>query len=297
MSDLYFSDRERGPRPRTIEDIGAPLWTALRCLIEARIDDGSFGYKFPEACPDGGLCGCDGRKFAAVALAEIPELPNQWLYAYSEAPPDTPVILDLLEFCARNVARPIKAGYHGYPRPGHYHLDFERDEGLEEFAADVNRLLSRNGIGFELTAEGKAMRLGPPLLRDALADAFFHSGDAETDRLLEDSRRLILLPHIEDRRNALEKLWDAFERIKTLEPGNDKRAQAMALLDKAVKAPRLREFLEKEAKELTAIGNNLQIRHFEKTQEKLERPEEVDYLFHRMFSFIRLVLRVTGREG
>lgn len=102
---------------------------------------------------------------------------------------------------------------------------------------------------------------------------------------------------MEDRRNALEKLWDAFERIKTLEPGNDKRAQATALLDKAIKAPRLRKFLENEAKALTEIGNNLQIRHFETSQEKLERPEAVDYLFHRMFSFIRFVLRATGREG
>jgi hypothetical protein len=205
------------------------------------------------------------------------------------------MILDLLEFCARNVARPIRRGYHSFF--GHYHLDFQRDEGLKEFVADVNRLLARNGIGFELTDEGKATRLGPVLLRDALAGALFHSGDAETDRLLEDSHNLILSPRVEDRRNGLEKLWDAFERIKTLEPGNDNRAQTTALLDKTAQAPRLRGFLENEAKELTTIGNNLQIRHFERTQEKLERPEEVDYLFHRMFSFIRFVLRATGREG
>jgi len=296
MSDFYFSDRERGPRPRTVEEISAAVWTALRYLIEGRIDDGSFGYKFPEACPDGaGPCGCDAQKFDAIARAENPELPDQWLNAYSEESRDTLMVLDLLEFCARNVARPVKLRYHSFF--GHHHLGFDRDEGLKEFVSDVNRLLSRNGIGFELSAEGKVMRLGPALLRDALANALFHSGDLETDGLLEESRRLILLPRIEDRRSGIEKLWDAFERIKTLEPGNDKRAQATALLDKAIQAPRLRVFLENEAKELSAIGNNLQIRHFETTQEKLERPEEVDYLFHRMFSFIRFVLNRTGREG
>jgi hypothetical protein len=82
-----------------------------------------------------------------------------------------------------------------------------------------------------------------------------------------------------------------------LEPGVDKRAQVTALLDNAVQAPRLRGFVENEAKELTAIGNSLQIRHFETSQAKLERAEEVDYLFHRMFSFIRLVFYATGREG
>jgi hypothetical protein len=121
----------------------------------------------------------------------------------------------------------------------------------------------------------------------------FRTGDGEADRLLEEARRLILSP----RRNALEKLWDAFERIKTLEPGRDKKVQATALLDKTTKGTRLREFLEAEANALTAIGNNLQIRHFETPQEKLENPAEVDYLFHRMFSFIRLILRATGREA
>jgi hypothetical protein len=296
MSDLYFSDRERGTRPRTVENICETVWTALRHLINARVGDGSFGYKFPESCPDGaGPCGSDVRKFDTIARAEIPELPEQWLNANAEAPPDTMMILDLLEFCARNVAKPIKKSYHGFFR--HYHLDFDRDEGLKEFVGDVNRFFGRNGISFELTTEGKAIRIGPALLRDALASALFHTGDAQTDRLLEDSRRLVLSPSIDDRRNGLEKLWDAFERIKTLEPGFDKRAQATSLLDKTVQSPRLRVFLENEAKELTAIGNNLQIRHFEMTQEKLEHPQEVDYIFHRMFSFIRLVLHATGREG
>ena len=296
MSDLYFSDRERGPRPRTAEVIGAAVWAASRHLIQSRIGDGSFGFKFPEVCPDGaGPYGCDGRKFHTIEHAEIPDLPENWMIDDPGAMPDTLAILDLLEFCARNVAKPIKGRFHSFF--DHYHLSFEREEGLIEFVADVNRLFARNGIAFEMTDEGRINRLGPALLRDALAVASFHTGDLETDRLLEDSRRLILSPHLEDRRNGLEKLWHAFERIKTLERGTDKRAQATALLDRVTQAPQLRAFLENEAKELTAIGNSLQIRHFEKTQEKLDRPEEVDYLFHRMFSFISLILRATGREG
>lgn len=296
MSDLYFSDRERGPRPRTAEVISATVWTALRHLIQGRIDDGSFGFKFPEVCPDGaGPYGSDARKFDTMIRAEIPELPEHWMIADTEAPVDTITILDVMEFCARNVARPIKGRFHSFF--GHHHLTFERDEGLAEFVSDVNRLFARNGIAFELTSEGKAARLGPALLRDALADTQFHTGDAETDRLLEDARRLILSPHVEDRRNGLEKLWDAFERVKTLEPGSDKRTQATALLNRVTRATKLRSFLESEAKALTEIGNNLQIRHFETSQEKLNGSDEVDYLFHRMFSFIRFVLRATGREG
>src|SRR5262249_55675367 len=112
--------------------------------------------------------------------------------------PDSLTILDLLEFCARNVARPIKGGYHGFF--GHYHLDFGREEGLREFIDDVNRLFARNGIAFELTLEGRAIRLGPALLLDVLAIAEFHTGDVQTDRLLEGARRLILAPDLEERR-------------------------------------------------------------------------------------------------
>jgi len=36
------------------------------------------------------------------------------------------------------------------------------------------------------------------------------------------------------RRESLEKLWDAWERLKTVEPGGDKKAQAKALLDKSI---------------------------------------------------------------
>lgn len=294
MSDSYFSDRERGPRPRTAEEVTPAVWSAFQHLMSSRIDDGSFGYKFPEPCPDGaGPCGCDSRKFDTIARAEIPDLPEDW--RYGEPPADTLVILDLLEFCARGVAKPIHGSYHSYFQ--HYHLSFDRQAGLTEFVAGVNRLLARNGIAFELTPEGRAIRLGPALLREALGNALFHTGDSESDRLLGEARHLILSPQIADRRNGLEKLWDAFERIKTLEPGNDKRAQAAALLDKTARAPRFRAALENEAKELTAIGNSLQIRHFETTQEKLEQADALDYLFHRMFSFISLVLRATGRGG
>jgi hypothetical protein len=294
MSDDYLSDREKGPKPRTGEEIGGSVRTALRHLIQSRVDDGAFGYKFPEVCPDtSSPCGCSSAAFHANVRGEIPDLPEEW--QYTDAPPDSLAIVDLLRFCARSVGKPIHGGYHDFFK--HYHLTFDRDEGLKEFVADVNRLLARNGVALALTPEGQAVRLGPPVLRHALASALFRTGDAITDSLLEDARRLILSPDLGDRRNALEKLWGAFERIKTLEPGKDKKAQATALLDRAVRAPRLRAYIETEAKELTEIGNTLQIRHFETTQEKLERPEDVDYLFHRMFSFIRLVLRATGREA
>ena len=86
---------------------------------------------------------------------------------------------------------------------------------------------------FESTPEGQARRLLPTPLAEALGGTEFATGDRETDRLLEAAKERIVRPRIEDRRDALEELWDAFERLKTLEPGTDKRMQAERLLDRA----------------------------------------------------------------
>ena len=310
MSTTYFSERERGPRPRTAEAISQPVRRALLRQIQIGIGNGSYGWRFPEQCCDErGTCGTDERAFWDTAAAEVPDLllpenasSEQAVQCADDV--DTGVFLDLLEFCARAVARPVQRDYHSFF--GHYHLGFDRDAGLTDFLSHVNQLFRRNlshvnqlfrrnGVAFELSDEGDARRLGAPGLREELREAEFDTGDAETDRLLAAARQRILSPREEDRRDALEKLWDAFERVKTLETGASKRAQADRLLDRTAESPKLRELLGQEAIALTEIGNGLRIRHSETTQEPVQTLEQIDYLFHRMFSFLRLVLRATGR--
>jgi hypothetical protein len=138
----------------------------------------------------------------------------------------------------------------------------------------------------------------PQPLADALGFTLFASGDGDTDRLLEAARIQISSPKIETRKDGLENLWDAFERLKTLEPGTNKKQQADTLLNRAAPAgTKLREMLGAEAIALTNIGNTFQIRHFETSQEPLTTPEQIDCLIGRMFSFLRFVLKATGRGG
>lgn len=249
----YFTDREYGTRPQKIEVIDERLWAGLYSLIQTGIGNGSFGLRFPEKCPDGnGPCGCDEQAFRQVLGAEVPWI--EWPLSPNEVP-DTPVILDLLEFCASAVGEPIQDDFHSYYR--HYHLSWNRDAGLARFVANVNLLFRRNSVAYELTTAGEARRLLPQVIANTVGWALFHTGDEEADRLLEAARHRILSPKPDDRRDALEKLWDAFERLKTLEPGTDKRKQADALLDR-VAAPDsgFRQALGREATELTKIGNS-----------------------------------------
>jgi hypothetical protein len=99
------------------------------------------------------------------------------------------------------------------------------------------------------------------------------------------------------RRESLETLWDAWERIKSLEGGKDKRESTERILNKASGEPNFRILLEAEARELTNIGNAFMIRHAEVGKIPIVDEEHVDFLFHRMFAAIRLLLKKSNRGG
>ncbi|MBI3953004.1 MAG: hypothetical protein HY330_00655 [Chloroflexi bacterium] len=290
MSNTYFSDRERGPRRRVEEEITQTGWGGLLVLIQSRGSDGSFGYRYPLQCPDGqGPYGCHWSSFETAIKGEIPDIE---LPMVAENVPTTLCILDVLEFCHRVVAMPIPRGYH--PFYGHDHISFNPEAGQEEFRSDVNRILARNGLSYELKEDGSVVRLASPVLHDVLNSAEFKTGDAELDALLSASVGKYLDPDPGIRRESLEKLWDAWERLKTLEYPEDKKQSVQVLLQQAAEKEFL-TVLETEAKQLTDIGNSFSIRHSEITQNRIDRSEHIDYLFHRLFALIQLLLRATGR--
>jgi len=283
----YFSDRERGPQPRTKLEIEAPAWGGLVALIESYVANGGFGIDFPESCPDGrGPTGTDTHTFGLGLRAEIPDI--EWPLR-ADTVPHTLSALDLIEFCHHHVADPIEGSYHSFF--GHWHLSFDRSKGQADFLDRVNRILSRNGVAFSLEQDGNVSRLAPPVLDEELRRAAFETGDDTLDALLEAARAKFLSPDPATRREALEKLWDAWERLKTLEPGTDKKASARALLDKAADETKYREVLEQEAITLTTIGNTFRIRHSETTQVEIRSEDQVDYLFHRLLALILLLIR------
>jgi hypothetical protein len=282
----YFSDRESTPAPRTKMEIDEPTWGGLYALIEGFIGSGGFGIDFPAECPDGkGITGTDRELFGLALRGEIPGV--AWPLT-SELIPPTLALLDLLEFCAQHVAKATSTGYHSFF--GHHHFHFDREDGRREFLERANRILGRNQIAFELREDGTVARLIAPVFDVILAASTFKTGDGALDQLLETARKKFLDPDPVVRREALEKLWDAWERLKTLEPGKDKKASTQALLNKATQEPRFRQRLDEEARALTEIGNEFMIRHTETDKVELKSSEHVDYLFHRLFSLIWLLL-------
>jgi len=291
----YFSESELGPRLRISEEISGVVWGAIVALIRSRIVDGSFGPRYGAECPDGqGIYGVDEQTFVLALRGEVPDIS---LPLNPAQIPPTLAILDLIQFCYQSVAKPSQVSWHEFFK--HWHLNFDQDQGRETFRNDVDRIFRRNGIAYELTLGGDIVRIGPPVLMGELMNMIFATGDDELNQMLEAARKKLLNPDLIVRKEALEKLWDAWERIKTLEiPGEgNKPASVKQLLDKAAREPRFRNVLEKEARELTEIGNTFQIRHTETHKPPIERSEQVDFLFHRLFAMIRLALKMSGRGG
>lgn len=290
VTEAFYSDRVSGQRPRDVIVVSSAAWRGLVALVDQRINSDWLAKEFPEQCPDGsGICGTDRRNLFDLMEALIPSL-GSWPPDRDTVPSDE-VVFDLIDFVAQRIAEPIQSSWHSFFR--HYELGFDARAGQIAFRGDVNHLLARTGMAFEVNADMRVVRLGPPESRAIVADLRPDTGDALLDQLITDARLRFLSRNPAEDRIGLEKLWDAFERLKTLEPGADKKASVTALLDRAASGE-MRAYLEAESKELTEIGNRMQIRHFEASKAPLE-DEDVDYLFTRMSALLVLLLRRTGR--
>ncbi|MBF0163831.1 MAG: stationary phase or STEss regulating sigma factor [Magnetococcales bacterium] len=286
----YFSDQQRGKREAFREDIPVRVKSGILEYICSLIDNGSFGQDFSKTCDEypSAIIGTNSERFWAVCYAELPNLPE-----YLEAEKfEVLNLLDLIQFCFQHVCTPTQLRYHDYYC--HHHLTFDKMAGGLTFLEKVNKIFERNDIVFRLQPDGEIIRTLPPELIQLL-DASKTGNEAGFDGLLADAKAKICDPDPSVRKEALERLWDAWERLKTLEEGKDKKTQATKLLDKAALSPEFRNLLEKEAKELTEIGNTFQIRHHELGKHEIKDPGQIDYLFFRMLSMILLLLK--ARRG
>lgn len=294
----YYSDKELGSKARVESHIKPVVWAGIVAHITSLIDIGAFGEHFPEICPDGtGSIGTNCISFSQALKAEIPdvewpltEYQGDYLSEKEPYAPDTIVALDIIEFCYMHVAKPIQgSSYHKFFK--HYHLSFDSETGQLEFKDKINRIFSRNGLGYELDENGSIKRLSSPVIGEQFESMRFDTRDCKLNQILEDARNKYLSSNPSVHQEAIERLWDAWERLKTLENPSNKKDSITQILDKVASEKKFRELLEKEAIKLTKIGNTFHIRHSEITQIEIERIEHFDYLFHRLLSMILLILQ------
>ena len=302
MTD-YFSEQETGSPPRDVQEITERAWRGILAEIRSCVSTGAFGAHYPEVCPDGTyVFGTHQQDFEDAMLAEVPGLSGyaeqdsvlEYMHVFRQKPSDYD-ILDLIQFCWTKVAKPRRIKNHDWYY--HYDLAFDEEEGKNDFVQKVETIFRRNGIAYRLLEEGRIERVIPVTFQEPLSRSDFKTGDDELDRLLSAAQSKFLDYRRDSRQEALEALWDAWERLKTLDGQGDKKAKAKLMLDRAAgsTSPVFRGALEQEAGALTEIGNSLRIRHSETDREVIARPEHADYLFYRMFTLVRLILDARSR--
>lgn len=290
----YFSDKEGKSKAQTVDEITPAAWGGIVALIQGLISTGAFGKNYPEMCPDGaGPTGTDEQSFKLALKAEIPEI--EWPLKTEEGDhwerkpwaPETMVALDLIQFCYQTVATPIQDGYHSFFR--HYHLSFDEEQGKDSFQEKINTIFRRNGIAFVLENDGAIKRIIPKEF-EKIISIHIRTGDNLLDNMIAEAQKKFLNPDTIIRKEAVERLWDCWERIKSLENPNNKKNSIATLLNKTSTEPDTRSMLEDEARKLTDIGNTFHIRHSEVTQIVISDNSIIDYLFYRLFAFIQMLL-------
>jgi len=299
---MYFSDKEKGKADRISEDISVEVWNGIVSVFEEFKTNNSFSSNFPDNCPDNmGISGFNKKLFEDRIKAEIQniELPiqrkeinsnyNLWSNNSNEINIDKYVTLDFIQFCHKNIQEAVKGNYHDYFN--HYHLTFKESKKVKkDFRDKVNQIFERNGIVFFINDAGQINRTISVTMKP-LINKIYNTQDERLNELVQLAHDKFVLPKIEDRIYALEKIWDAFERVKTYYVKKNKKQSVNELIQLvANKNSGIEQLINDEAKALTNIGNTFQIRHFETNRIEITDNKHIDYLFYRMISLIHLFL-------
>lgn len=123
----------------------------------------------------------------------------------------------------------------------------------------------------------------------------FQIDDHEFNKLVEQAFQYYKEARID---TETEKIWDAFERIKTFYKQYDKKGSITKLIDIVSKNnAEYREMVEEEFTSLTKLGNDFRIRHHETNKKDICCKEHYDYLFHRCIAVLRLVTSVLRENS
>lgn len=166
---------------------------------------------------------------------------------------------------------------------------FEKYNLTNDFEAKINALLKFNDIPLNLN-NGKIENVFNSQIKKSSLAPIQEAGLKE---LLQEAVKY----YDEENFNvAVEKLWDAFERLKTYYSPtlNKKRSINKIISNMSGGKEPYRKLFEQEFQELTIIGNNFRIRHHETTKIDIEDNRHYDYFYKRCLSLISIAIQYLG---
>ncbi len=157
---------------------------------------------------------------------------------------------------------------------------------VKEFKTFINECITIND------AIDLAAILDLNLNIELLFDRTASTKDSELNDLIEEAKTRFLNPN--DKQVAIEKLWDAFERIKTYYGANKKESADKLIVQISNELDK--SFFENEFHKFTAIGNNYRIRHHETNKKEIRDTLNINYLFFSLLCLIDLCLNHLNED-
>ena len=152
-------------------------------------------------------------------------------------------------------------------------IDFENE--VNTILDGVNYKLVDGKMMIQTTVEVKAVETKEPDLKEliSIAEKHFRKGDSESKQI------------------ALEKIWDALEKLKTYYLA-DKRRSIEMVIDKISKGDiKMTDTFNNEFDYLTKFGNTHQIRHFETGKIAIKDVRMKEYWYMRCLALINLAIK------
>lgn len=309
-----YSERELGAKPRINEEITPIVWKGIVSLLEKFEQKNFFAEEYPEGCGDNpsNIWAVDTEKLnddlqiytgLSWPLVTTMEDNDSWISERKAWAPDKYKVFDTLEFLFSKTTTADNDGfYHSYF--DHHHLSFKKDGVAQaEFCKQINDLFRATGMIYEFDLQSGHVQviLGgetKELIHNALS---FRLLDIEFQEMLSEACTKISHAKLNISYQALEKLWDAYERLKCYylpENQKEKRDSVQRIVALFSENAVFQAEIDAEMKKLTELGNSFRIRHSETYQFTLTSHRQINYLFKRCLAMIVLIQeQIVSSQG
>lgn len=161
------------------------------------------------------------------------------------------------------------------------------------FQEALNNSFRRDNLSFRLSDRGLIeLQIDHEVLSPEIIQQLEKVSEPGLHDLLTEAVEKHMQPSIHSHRDAVEKIWDALERLKTYYPDLSKNKSAEKIINQMSSGNKeFSELFNTEFKALTDIGNNFRIRHHETNRVDIVDPRHYDYFFNRCLSLIALAIQ------
>lgn len=161
------------------------------------------------------------------------------------------------------------------------------------FQSAINAVFQKDNVSFRLSDRGLVELVSDQeVLSPEIMASLESVSEPGLKDLLNEAIEKHMQPSLQAHHDAVEKIWDALERLKTYYTDLDKKASASKIVNDMANGDKsFIDLFNAEFEALTKIGNNYRIRHHETNKIDIIDPRYYDYFFNRCLSLIALAIQ------